>query len=170
MRHLLPALLCLLALALPAQGHPSHTSFAEIGWGEDGTALEISLRVIPEDLENVLGLREGEPIALQDTPEHRNIIAAWLQDAFVISTAGRPLPQELVGLDLGYAKTWVYFTVSADQQQELQLLNTVMHRYNRDRGQLQVNQVQRLWEPAVQRMTFTSSEPQLLWKPDIHNN
>lgn len=166
MNRLLRAALCWLVLALPVQAHPSHTSFAEIGWSETGAALEISLRVIPEDLENVLGLREGSPIALQDTAEHRAIIAAWLKDEFVVGSENQALPQHLVGLELAYDETWIYFTVTANKQQKLTLANAVLHGYNRERGQLQINQVQRLWAATGDRMTFTDTAPQQLWAPD----
>lgn len=73
------------------------------------------------------------------------------------------MPLQLVGLELGYDETWIYFTVSATRAQPLVLSNSVMHRYNRERGQLQINQVQRLWSSADDRMTFTDTEPQLLW-------
>jgi Domain of unknown function (DUF6702) len=164
-RFVLAVLLFGWALALPATAHPSHTSFAQIGWSADGTALEISLRVIPEDLEGVLGQREGEQLALQDNTAHRAIIAAWLQEEFVVRTGGQALPQQLAGLELGYDKTWIYFTVSAHQQQLLELENTVLQRYVRERGQLQINQVQRLWGPAAERLTFSDDKPQVLWQP-----
>ncbi len=166
MRLPLSALLCWLALTLPAQGHPSHTSFAEIGWSEDGGSLEVSLRVIPEDLESELGLRQGSPVMLQDTPEHRAMVVAWLRDAFVISAAGQPLRQQLAGLELGYDQTWIYFSVSADRRQELALAYTVLIEYNRERGRNQVNQARRLWGPANDRMTYTTAKRQLLWSPE----
>lgn len=75
---------------------------------------------------------------------HRAMIAGWLQDEFVVRTSEGALPQKLAGLELAYDKTWIYFTISANRQQELHLANTILHRYNRERGQLQINQVQRL--------------------------
>lgn len=161
----IPVILCWLVLSVHAQAHPSHTSFTEIDWNENGNALEISLKLIPEDLESALGLREGKSIAIQDTPRHRAIIAAWLAEVFIVSVDDKPQALQLVGLELDYDQTWIYFTISADQQQVLVLKNVVLHSYIQQRGQQQINQVQRLWAAPHERMTFTDSVPQRLWTP-----
>jgi Domain of unknown function (DUF6702) len=152
-------------LSIPLSAHPSHTSFAEIGWSDSGEQLEVSLRVIPEDLEAALANRSSQAVALQDTTEHRALVSAWLADNFVVSSDNFALPVQLVGMDLSYNQTWLYFTVTANPRQPLTLVNKVLLDISPERGQTQLNQVQRLWGPANDRMTFVEPDPQTLWTP-----
>ncbi len=166
MKTVVVALLYWLALALPAAAHPSHTSFAEIGWNQAGNSLEVSLRVIPEDLEAELSQRTGEAIALQDNPQQRELIKRWLSSQFIVSGVNQqPAQLTLVDMELGYDQTWLYFTIEANQGQRLQLANHILMAYNKERGRVQLNQIQRMWAPANDRMSFNNSDPQLIWEP-----
>ena len=119
------SLLVALATALLAAGvmaHPSHTSFVEIGWSESGEQLEVALRVIPEDLEEVLAAQQGRHVTLMDSPAVRNMVTLWLNDEFRVYAGGTPLPVTVLGMELeSYRASWVFFTIDAPQEQALSL-------------------------------------------------
>ncbi|AQA19607.1 hypothetical protein BST95_16560 [Halioglobus japonicus] len=167
---MIPRLLRLVAallLATQAWAHPSHTSFAEIGWSADGDALEVALRVIPEDVEELLSSRQQRQVVLVDTPEVRQWLEAWLNEEFRVYADGPSLPVQLQSLDLeSYRASWLFFTVAAPKANTLSLQNRLLLSHNtHERGRVQINTVQRLWQPASDRMTFTDEQPQPLWAP-----
>ena len=163
MRLALVAWLCLLPLV--AQAHPSHTSFAEIAWSESGEQLEVALRVIPEDLEDVLALREQRKVALFFTDRMQVMLETWLRDDFAVSDGENDLKPEVLGMEVDHRAAWIYFTIDADAGRELTLAYRLLQRMNRDRGQVQINTLQRLWQPANDRLSFTDTSPQLIWVP-----
>ncbi|GAB3272368.1 DUF6702 family protein [Parahaliea aestuarii] len=142
-----------------AQAHPWHTSFAEMDWNEAGDTLEIALRVLPEDLETALTWRSGEPVVLVDTPQVRTLALAYLADHFVVySESGQSFrPAEILGMELAYDASWLFFTVPANASLRLSLHNSVLM----DVGSNQTNRVQRLWTPADETLLFTTARPEL---------
>ncbi|GHD29455.1 DUF6702 family protein [Halioglobus pacificus] len=157
--HPLIALVLGLCVAL-AQAHPNHTSFAEVDWSEDRSSLEVSLRVIPEDLEQALAFISGAPVNLQQ-PDIDTLLAAYLQRHFqVADPQGSVAPVTLVGTSVQYRQTWLYFTLAAPAEQPLSLTNTLLL----DTVEGQVNQVRPLWQ--AESLIFnaeTSTQP--LWRP-----
>ncbi|QFU75164.1 hypothetical protein EY643_05590 [Halioglobus maricola] len=159
--------LTLVLFAAQTQAHPSHTSFAEIGWAESGEQLEVALRVIPEDLEEVLALQQGRAVTLMDSPAVQSMVHTWLSEEFRVYAGDSLLPIALVGMELeSYRASWLFFTVNASPDEKLTLQNRILIRHNSAaRARVQINTVQRLWQPANDRMTFTDEHPQSLWVP-----
>ncbi len=156
------ALALLLYLAQPAPGHahPYHTSFAEIDWNSDRSALEVALRVLPEDLETALTWRRGAAVTLGRN--HRDEeLTAYLQQHFqVFAGAGVVLPLELIGVEIAYAESWLYFQISATPDQRLSLRNTLLLDVDRS----QTNRVQPLWAGPGASLVFSAAQPeQTLW-------
>ena len=156
----------LLALILACSGlqaHPYHSSFAEIGWSETGDALEVSLRVIPEDLETLLGWRAGRAVVLADSAAVRKMVGDWLADNFRVRVpGGEPLPLALVGLEAGPGESWLYFTVTAPRDQRLQLENRVLLEISEN----QANRVRRLWEEPGSSLLYNREHTlHPLWNP-----
>jgi Domain of unknown function (DUF6702) len=165
LRKLIPFLALLLAAV--AQAHPYHTSFAEIDWNEAGDALEVSLRVLPEDLETALTWRAGKAVVLAQNAEVQAQVAAYLQEHFQVlaedsaSGAGTPLPLRLAGMEVAYNETWLYFTVAARPEMRLRLRNTVLM----DVDSTQTNRVQPLWGLPDNALVLTSAQPEIgLWQ------
>ncbi len=145
--------------ATPPQAHPAHSSFAELGWNESGTQLEVALRVIPEDLETVLSVQAGDRVVLQDTPALRQLLTTWLARNFIVRTAGGEAGAiELAGMELAYDKSWLYFTVALPRQDGLTLENRILQDLASEREHYQLNQVQRLWRGPKDRLQFSAAD------------
>lgn len=143
-----------------ALAHPQHSSNAELGWSADGARLEVSLALIPEDLEVALSERAGHPVILEQLPdshlEEKNfntalLLDAWLAEHFqVVGTSGAPAIPRLEGMEVSYKEAWLFFTLEASREQALSLRNTILLDINPG----QTNRVGRLWSPAGETLLF----------------
>lgn len=173
-----------LVAAADLSAHPSHSSFAEVEWSERGT-LDVALKVIPEDLERALSTQARRTMVLVDTPEVRSVLSAYLQQHFRLLHSASPGARsaapagdedtgatlELVGMELDYRDTWIYFSIatpltekprsgiaSGDPSglQRITLRNTLLM----DVEPGQTNRVRRLWAPDASVLVFSTTEPQ----------
>ncbi|MBN7796082.1 DUF6702 family protein [Parahaliea mediterranea] len=160
------SLIIFLALLVGAPGalaHPWHTSFAELGWNDDGDTLEVSLRVLPEDLETALTWRRGETVVLADNPDVRSQTLAYLAERFLLhSESGEVFrPGRLLGMEIGHDAAWLYFTIAADTGLRLSLYNAVLM----DVEGTQTNRARPLWLAPRDTLLFTAARPeQSLWQ------
>ncbi len=94
-------LLLLLWLAQTVAAHPYHTSTLEMSLDADGHVLQLSLRMLPEDVEQIASERAGKPLTLREEKqvlEHmRKYITRYLQ----LRQHGQPLQLE------GWSMEWV---------------------------------------------------------------
>lgn len=142
----------LLLLQSNAEAHPSHSSYAEVEWGPE-SSLDVALKVIPEDLERALSQTAGKRVPLLDRPEVRELLTLYLQRHFRLSSTDGPL--QLVGMELAYRDTWIYFSLPATRDPQLLLENTLLM----DLEPTQTNRVKRLWAPEAPVLLFTAAEP-----------
>lgn len=158
LRAALTAVLCSLALlGTSVWAHPYHTSFAEMEWNSQGTALEVSLRVLPEDFEQALTWREGRTIALEQQELATPVIQSYLSEHFRVfsdlpDSPPTPHPLLLEGYEVAYDETWLYFTITVPRDTSLTLRNTLMMDVN----ETQTNRVQRLWREPSEVLVYTS--------------
>ena len=154
----LAALYCLIAAFCCAPGlsqaHPFHSSYAEIEWSETG-GLDVALRVIPEDLERALSLRAGRNVVLVDEPSVRELLVSYLAEHFRLLPGDDQSEPRLVGMQLDYRETWIYFSLSAPQGADAALHNPLLM----DLEPTQTNRVRRLWDPEAPVMVFSAAEP-----------
>lgn len=167
-------------LASPVVGHPSHSSYAEIEWSDAGE-LNVALQVIPEDFERALSLATNRPMVLVDSQAVRDAIQTYLADNFYLgdidsqarlkstdnSTDAEPLPAQplainspttevvVVGMELDYRDTWIYFSIRGDVSRDSTLTNTILF----DVQPTQVNRIKALWAPDSATLVFTATEP-----------
>ncbi|MEP4484827.1 MAG: DUF6702 family protein [Halioglobus sp.] len=140
--------------------HPYHTSFAEIEWNSDGTTLEVSLRVLPEDFEQALSWHAGNTIALEQQALATPVIQSYLNQHFQIVSTPSSSDSKAVntltleGYEVAYDETWLYFVVSASRDSSLALRNTLMMEVN----DTQTNRVQRLWREPSDVLIYTASK------------
>ena len=105
-RLLAPVLALALAVGLGqgrgAAAHPFHASYAELSWSEAGDALEVALRVIPEDLETALSRDAGSRVLLDPEAPPAELIEAYLgrDDDEVDLAALHQVPGGIVGDDV----------------------------------------------------------------------
>ncbi|GAB5414406.1 MAG: hypothetical protein Cons2KO_20090 [Congregibacter sp.] len=147
-----------------AVAHPSHSSFAELEWSEN--SLNVALKIVPEDLERALSLQAGENITLVDTPETRALLQRFLARTFRLleeraladgaTVRPRAAPLSLVGMQLDYRETWIFFSFAAQRAGNYRLENTVLM----DLEPTQTNRVRQLWDLSAPTLVFTASEPQ----------
>jgi hypothetical protein len=136
-----------------AGAHPSHASYAELEWSDEGT-LDVALRVTPEDLERALSRRAGRSVVLVDDPFVREQLGSYLQRHFTLSTATAPL--RLLGMQVAYRDTWIYFSIPARREPDARLRNTLLF----DQEPTQSNRVRRLWAPQAPVLVFDGREPE----------
>ena len=151
------SLLLAAAFAGSAAAHPFHASYAELSWNRAGDALQVALRVIPEDLESALSRDAGSPVVLDPDAPPVALIEAYLERHFRISGAGggsgRPA---FLGLEVAYDETWLYFTLPiARSNAPLTLRNSLLF----DVAEAQSNRVRSLWAPDAPVLVFTAREP-----------
>lgn len=144
------------AVAAPgAMAHPNHASYAEVEWSEEGT-LDVALQVIPEDLEAALSRRAGRTVVLVDDPFVREQLTNYLGEHFRYSAERGPL--SLLGLEVSYRETWIYFSLPAERTPAGRLRNTILF----DAQPTQRNRVRRLWARGAPVLEFTAQEPERL--------
>ncbi|MEO0437978.1 MAG: DUF6702 family protein [Pseudomonadota bacterium] len=143
-----------LLVVAPSWAHPSHESYAELEWGEQG-ALNVALKVIPEDLERALKLHTGESITLRDDSKTHRLLEVYLQEHFYLGRRTEPPPLTVVGIELTFRETWVYFTLRDGRSADPVLTFTVLM----DTVDNQVNRARRLWQPDAPALVFRSTEP-----------
>lgn len=150
---LIAALLIWPAFAL---AHPFHGSYAELGWSEDKKTIEVAMRVNAEDVEQALAAATGEAsIPLEKIDPKR--LTRWLGSAFRLYSgkSQQPQPLTLIGREVNYEASWIYFTVSADPEQKLGLeVPALLARHPQ-----QQNRVRLLWQASKQiKLLFTSAQ------------
>lgn len=155
-------LLCLVGASSDGvNAHPSHASYAELEWS--AKSLDVALKLVPEDLERALSLLAGENITLVDTPPVRTLLQTYLARRFRLLPVSATRDQAsvtasltLVGMQLDYRETWLYFRVPADPDVPYALENTLLMELE----PTQTNRARRLWAAESPTLVFTVSEPQ----------
>ena len=150
-------LLLLLAHGGSAAGHPFHASYAELSRSRAGDALQVALRVIPEDLETALSRTAGRPVRLDPEAPAAALIEAYLDRHFRLRAAAGTAPgAAFLGLEVAYDETWLYFTVPlGSAAAPLVLHNSLLF----DVAEAQSNRVRCLWAPDAPVLVFTAAEP-----------
>ena len=164
--HFIARFLACLLLASLAAAHPAHNSYTEIDWSEDGNSLEVSMRIIPEELETALSWQSplGTAVVLENDALSGPLVEAYLSENFQVRDSHSELmPVTLVGMDISYAESWLYFTVAAPAGERLSLRITVLQELDKQ----QINVLRRLWQAPgdAYQHSYNSSE-QLLWDGD----
>jgi hypothetical protein len=164
--HFITSLLAWILLAPLAASHPAHNSYSEIDWSEDGNSLEVSMRIIPEQLEMALSWQSPLALAvvLENEAVSRPLVEAYLSENFQVRDSHSELmPVKLVGMDISYAESWLYFTVAASASERLSLRITVLQELDKQ----QINVLRRLWQaPGDTYQHSHNSSEQLLWDGD----
>jgi hypothetical protein len=156
--HPLAALLlsaCLL-LAAGARAHPFHASHGELEWSRDGRSLDVALKLIPEDLEEVLAQHGGKTFRLSDNEETHHLVERYLQQHFELLDGQSVAPLRLLGMQLEPREVWLYFSCLRAPVPGLRLRHTVLM----DLIPRQHNHLRALWTPGAASLLFTAGEPE----------
>ena len=96
-----------ISLSTTSWSHPGHASEAELDWNSAESTMEVSLWILPEQLEEAIGFRLGRP-------EAEAAISAYLRRHFrVVDAQGVAGTLDLLGIEAEYRRSWLYFTVKA---------------------------------------------------------
>jgi Domain of unknown function (DUF6702) len=144
--HVLAVALCL-SCAGWVFAHPYHNSVAQITWKDTAApnsqsndfastrntnstlsgTLQVALKVIPEDLEAVLGIHHQRTVVLDDHPKTDKIIFDYLWQRFrVRNEAGKQLPMQWLGKQVNHNNTWLYFEILVSPSARLNLENRIL--------------------------------------------
>lgn len=107
--------------------HKFHHSLAEVTINSDRQALEVALKVIPEDLETALESQVGKRVNLESTKDIDKEIVKYLWGSFQFSSeAGRQLDMVWVGKEITHKAAWLYFEIPFKTEKNLIVKNTIL--------------------------------------------
>ena len=98
--------------------HPYHASLAEIELNEETGALEVALRLIPEDLARALSRLPGvtRPVALDQARESAPLARRYVRRKFLVTlpdasaaSGRRPVAPRWIGMEVSVKAAWLYF-------------------------------------------------------------
>ncbi|KAA9340791.1 DUF6702 family protein [Adhaeribacter soli] len=121
--------LALLGIGLRAEAHPYHVSIAEVSYNPKSQALEIAIKVFTDDLEKTLSDAAKKPVTLQQSPDVKSQLAAYLKKTFQVEiNAKQVLPQKFLGFETEDDAQWLYLEipVKPEQLKQLTLRNKVL--------------------------------------------
>ena len=87
--------------------HPIYLTFAEIDYKEERSALEISIKIFADDLEEVFSAQEKETIEIGTDREHPKtdaLIEAYLKKHFKLKVDGQAVNYKYLGKEMGEGK------------------------------------------------------------------
>ena len=145
-----------------AAAHPYHGSYAEMGWNAEGDAFQVSLRVIPEDLEEALSFRLKKTFVLDDRPETDRALLEYLFEFFTVTDQRHSrLPLNFLGKEVNHDGVWLYFEFSLGAAETLTIDNRILF----DWEESQINRVCFTGRDGGRTvLVFRSgSPPQKLW-------
>ncbi|WP_169977706.1 DUF6702 family protein [Tautonia rosea] len=141
-----PALAMTLMMALApitntAEAHPFHVTIAEVEFNAEAGTLEMAIRIYnPGDLEQALGLREGERVDLEQTENVDEMILDYLRDHLIIAPAeGEPAELQWVGKEVSVKTTWLYVEAPLpDGPEGVRFTNTLLFEIEKDQANTMV--------------------------------
>lgn len=141
-----------------AMAHPFHVSLAEMEFNQEANAIEVALRVFPDDLE--LALREAsgdDELVLERAENLAALVAEYLREAFVLTrAAGDAAPLRWVGLELNVKEAWLYFELLAPGELDgVSLTNRLFFEVRPS----QINSVVLSIANEVRSLSFTLADP-----------
>lgn len=104
-------ILCFVAaLFVPsAQAHKFHASFTEIERNPETKNLEVTIRVFPDDLENILGKREKKRIQIDAVEDAPRVVGDYVREHLVVrGPDGKNIQWKWVGMEVKVDAVWIY--------------------------------------------------------------
>lgn len=114
----------ILCLSLLKPAHDFHVSIAQAQWSEG--AIEVSLRVFSDDIEERLQKEFGEGITLEKLPNN-NLLGEFLLAQFSISQNEKQLTGRFIGMEVEYDLCYFYLEFECPSQpQSLNISNKIL--------------------------------------------
>lgn len=120
--------------------HPFHMSVFEISHNAKNKSIEITCKLISEDLESILRTKNGIAIDLTaeaDKEKNEKMINSYLQENFSLKADGTPLVLKLIGYEKEKESVYAYFEVAAiDSLKALEVRNSVFYDLSKDQAHI----------------------------------
>ncbi len=157
----LPGLVLAAGLAMcivcTAAAHSFHQSLSEVELNATRSVLEVSMKVVPEDLERALENRVRRQVNLDATDDVDALLLRYLSSTFRVSSDdGRLLPLHFVGKEVDHRAAWLYFEIPfAHRDGRLLLENRILFDLETE----QINTVNYRQEDRHATLIFTVDNP-----------
>ncbi len=96
-------------LAQTASAHPYHTSTLELSLNADGSVLQMSLRMLPEDVEQIASERAGKALTLRDERQVLEYMRKYISRYLQMRQHGQPLHLEHWSMEWEPQQVLFYF-------------------------------------------------------------
>lgn len=97
-----------------ARAHKFHASFTEIERNPETKSLEVTIRVFPDDLENILGKREKKRIQIDAITDAPRVVGDYVREHLVLrGPDGKTVEWKWVGLEVKVDAVWIYVEAPA---------------------------------------------------------
>lgn len=155
-------LMLLLALTsfVDLDAHKYYFSRTEIHQNVQSNAMEITISIFSDDLENALQ-DQGEPLRLGDEREREdvnNLLREYLQSKFTVKTDGRALLLSFLGKEVEHDITYCYLEVmNVPSCQIMEIKSTILHELFEE----QLNRVEINWNGKSTSGDLTRSKAKL---------
>ncbi len=100
-----------LLLAQVVSAHPYHTTTLELSLNGDGSRLQMSLRMLPEDVEQIASDRAGEKVTLRDEKRIVALLHKYIMRHLQLRQHGQPM--HLEGWEMEWDASQVLFFFEA---------------------------------------------------------
>ena len=120
--------------------HPFHVSVFEVNYNGKDSALQVTCKLISEDLESILRTKNGGTVDLATLPDkakNEQMINAYFQQNLSIKLDGAPVALKLVGFEKEKESVYAYFEAkNLSSPKKIEIKNTVLYDLTKDQAQI----------------------------------
>jgi hypothetical protein len=121
-------------------GHPFHMSVFEINHNGKTSAIEITCKIISEDMESILRTKNGIAVdlaAVKDQEKNEKMINTYLQQNFSLKLDGNAVEMKMVGFEKEKESVYVYFEIAnVKAVKKIELMNKVLYDLSDDQANI----------------------------------
>ncbi len=131
-------------LSLFSWGHGYHVSIAQVDYNEETKSLEIALKLLTDDVEQVLESRGAERLFLgeeNESPKTDDYIRKYIEQHFVVNINEAQVSLTYLGKEIENESTWRYIEiVDVTEIQSLSVNNTFfLEEYHNQTNRVNLN-------------------------------
>ena len=124
-----------LLMATLSVAHPFFVSMTDINYNEKNKALEISVRIFTNDLENTIRKYHNDVkvdiLHPANQQQMNGFVNDYIQKHFQVQVNGKPVQLSFVGYEEQSESIWTYFEVkNITSVQKVNIMNSLLHDYN----------------------------------------
>ena len=120
--------------------HPFHVSVFEVNYNGKYSALQVTCKLISEDLESIIRTKNGGTVDLASVPDkakNEQMINAYFQQNLAIKLDGAQVALKLVGFEKEKESVYAYFEAkNLSSPKKIEIKNTVLYDLTKDQAQI----------------------------------